>query len=390
MVLKELAPIVPRPQRQRRWACLLVIAAAFPLATSGCGDHHRRTSLRPVYRTPAAVAAPCTNCGSGSSSVVGQPVPGSSSRTLSSEPTIDSGSGSSTESTVPPLEQPTSGTRSTGRSYLSEPAPKASIGEEPGADFQPSQSVKPRSSGGSSSPSGSASGKAPLLDGPGSASSRKTNPGLRTASASSTSRPKGVQERLQPYLGESGGNELFYPNKADRPWKYIVLHHSANPSGNYDQIDGEHRKVLGYDGCGYHFVIGNGTGSEDGKIEVAQRWVNQKHGVHCRNAKNADIDEYGIGICFIGDLDKEPPTPRQVAAAKVLVAYLSTRYTIASSRVETHAHLAATPTVCPGKHFPAGPFLAATSREVEPAAPRIQRAARASWQVARKAGSNPL
>jgi N-acetyl-anhydromuramyl-L-alanine amidase AmpD len=171
-----------------------------------------------------------------------------------------------------------------------------------------------------------------------------------------------AQERLRPFLGESGGNELFYPNKADRPWQYIVLHHSANPEGSYDQIDGEHRKVLGYDGCGYHFVIGNGTGSEDGRIEVAQRWVNQKHGVHCRNAKNAAVDEYGIGICLVGDLDKQAPTPRQVAAAKALVAYLAARYRIASDRVETHTHIAATPTVCPGRYFPMNALLAASPR----------------------------
>jgi hypothetical protein len=301
---------------------------------------------------------------------------------------MDGSSGSTTESTVPQLEQPTSGARATGRGSLAEPAPKASIGEDPSAEFQPSQSVKPRSSGGSSTAPGSASGKAPLLDGPVSASSLKKSDGLRTASTSITSRRKGLQDRLQAYLGEAGGNELFYPNKADRPWKYIVLHHSAHAAGSYDQIDGEHRKVLGYDGCGYHFVIGNGTGSEDGRIEVAQRWVNQKHGVHCRNAKSAEIDEYGIGICLVGDIDKDPPTPRQVAAAKTLVAYLSTRYTIASSRVETHAHLAATPTVCPGRHFPAEAFLASTSPEPEPAS-RVLRSASTSWQVARQAGSGP-
>ena len=102
-------------------------------------------------------------------------------------------------------------------------------------------------------------------------------------------------------------------------------------SGNYDQIDGEHRKILGIDGCGYHFVIGNGNGSGDGQIEVAQRWNNQKQGVHCRNARTHDVDEYGIGICLVGDLDKQPPTPRQIAAAKALVAYLSSRYNIAQA-----------------------------------------------------------
>ena len=107
-----------------------------------------------------------------------------------------------------------------------------------------------------------------------------------------------------------------------------MLHHSASAAGNYDEIDREHRKLLGYDGCGYHFVIGNGTGSGDGQIEVAQRWISQKQGVHCRNARSHDVDEYGIGICLVGDLDQQPPTPRQVAATQALVAYLSRRYRI--------------------------------------------------------------
>ena len=80
--------------------------------------------------------------------------------------------------------------------------------------------------------------------------------------------------------------------------------------------------------------------------------INQKQGVHCRNARSHDVDEYGIGICLVGDLDQQPPTPRQVAATQALVAYLSQRYRIEPARVTTHAHLAATPTVCPGKYLP--------------------------------------
>jgi N-acetyl-anhydromuramyl-L-alanine amidase AmpD len=163
----------------------------------------------------------------------------------------------------------------------------------------------------------------------------------------------GLGTTLEPFIAGSSANELFYPNKADRPWRYIVLHHSASSAGNYDEIDREHRKLLGYDGCGYHFVIGNGNGSGDGQIEIAQRWNLQKQGVHCRNARTHDVDEYGIGICLVGDLDQQPPTPRQVAATQALVAYLSRRYRIEPARITTHAHLAATPTVCPGKFFPA-------------------------------------
>jgi N-acetyl-anhydromuramyl-L-alanine amidase AmpD len=174
----------------------------------------------------------------------------------------------------------------------------------------------------------------------------------------------GSAARLEPFIAGAGATELFYPEKADRPWRYIVLHHSASAAGNYDEIDREHRKLLGYEGCGYHFVIGNGNGSGDGQIEVAQRWNRQKQGVHCRNARTHDVDEYGIGICLVGDLDQQPPTPRQVAATRALVEYLSGRYRIEPARVTTHAHLAATPTVCPGKYFPAT-ILAGANAEAQ-------------------------
>jgi N-acetyl-anhydromuramyl-L-alanine amidase AmpD len=184
-------------------------------------------------------------------------------------------------------------------------------------------------------------------------------------------------QHLRQFVDESSANDLVYPNKADRPWRYIVLHHSATAGGNYDLIDGEHRKILGIDGCGYHFVIGNGSGSGDGQVEVASRWTNQKQGVHCRNARSHDVDEYGIGICLVGDFDQQQPTPRQIAAAQALIAYLSQRYKIPESRVETHAQLAATKTACPGKNFPSKSVLP-TTRDAMSHPP-----VRTTWKVVR-------
>ncbi len=382
MALKNMARIALRPRR----AWLFAIVALALLAGAGCG-YHRRESLRPVYSMPAAAPAPCTNCGSGSgsSAVITEPGGGAAAapRALSSEPALDQPA-AATESTVPSLGSPAGSSGSSQRNALPERAPKAVIGDEPDIDMVPSQSSRPRSS---QVPSAPTPANKPALQGPGSSpsSSMNTTDGLRATSASGPVRQASAQQTLNPYFGQSGGNELFYPSKADRPWKYIVLHHSANTTGNYDQIDREHRKVLGYDGCGYHFVIGNGTGSEDGQIEVAQRWANQKHGVHCRNARNAEVDEYGIGICFVGDLDKKPPTPRQVAAAKALIAYLSSRYGIARGHVETHAHLAATPTVCPGRHFPVEVLVAAKTHPRNDEA-TASRPVPTAWRMARRPG----
>jgi hypothetical protein len=174
--------------------------------------------------------------------------------------------------------------------------------------------------------------------------------------------PSSLRQQLLPFTNDP--DDLFAPPKADRPWKYVVLHHSATATGSYGEIDQEHRKRLGWDGCGYHFVIGNGTGSPDGQIEVSRRWSEQKHGIHCRNGKNPDVSEYGIGICLVGNLDDTPPTPRQIAAAQTLVAFLGARYKIPADHIGTHAQLASSPTACPGKYFPTRAVLGSNSNLV--------------------------
>jgi N-acetyl-anhydromuramyl-L-alanine amidase AmpD len=146
--------------------------------------------------------------------------------------------------------------------------------------------------------------------------------------------------------------DLFNPPKADRTWRYIVLHHSAHETGSYAQIDREHRERLGTQGCGYHFVIGNGSGSPDGQVEVATRWSDQMGGAHCRDAKSPEMNEYGIGICLIGDLEKKPPTARQVEATRTLISYLQARYDIPAEDIGTHRDFSGTKTACPGDHFP--------------------------------------
>ncbi|MFO0959464.1 MAG: N-acetylmuramoyl-L-alanine amidase [Isosphaeraceae bacterium] len=146
--------------------------------------------------------------------------------------------------------------------------------------------------------------------------------------------------------------DLLQPPKAERAWQYIVVHHSAHASGGLTQIDGDHKKVKGLQGCGYHFVIGNGTESGDGRIEVARRWSDQKPGAHCRDARETAMNDYGIGICLIGNFDDGPPSAKQVEATRALVSYLASRYQIAPDHIGTHDQIATGVPDCPGSKFP--------------------------------------
>jgi N-acetyl-anhydromuramyl-L-alanine amidase AmpD len=370
------ALIAVRPQRTWQIAVLSVAV----LTVAGCS--HNRQSYRPIFASPVPVAKPCTNCGSSSATVVEEPSGGtvSSVPSLVDTPVSDTPAASSTA--------PNGAGSGTVRSSTVEKPPKARLDDEPGLNETVSPAPASGLGGGTSPPPppkpvspGSASG--PSLLGPtSSASPAAWDADSQDAAQIGATTPTRVRrasltERLKPFVDESNANELMYPNKADRPWRFIVLHHSASASGNYDQIDGEHRKILGIDGCGYHFVIGNGTGSRDGQIEVSQRWNNQKQGAHTRNARTHDADEYGIGICLVGDFDQQPPSARQIAATQALIAYLSKRYNIASSNVRTHAHLAATKTVCPGRYFPSEAMLDVT-KDAQP-----DRPVRATWKVVR-------
>lgn len=147
------------------------------------------------------------------------------------------------------------------------------------------------------------------------------------------------------------------PPSSERPWKYIVIHHSASPGGSHDTIHAAHsrkRTASGerWLGIGYHFVIGNGSsGQGDGEIQASFRWMDQIHGAHA-GENTGQYNSLGIGICIIGELHKRPPSAAQVAAAVELVEQLRRRYSISRDRVLPHSAVRRGGTVCPGGFCP--------------------------------------
>lgn len=133
-----------------------------------------------------------------------------------------------------------------------------------------------------------------------------------------------------------------------RHWKHIVLHHSASAHGNALEFHRFHQEARGWDGLAYHFVIGNGHGSRDGEIEVGYRWSDQTHGAH---AGNTEYNQYGIGICLVGDFEASDPTPAQRESLRALLRWLMRTCTIPATEIVRHKDVREG-TECPGKRFP--------------------------------------
>jgi hypothetical protein len=163
-----------------------------------------------------------------------------------------------------------------------------------------------------------------------------------------------------PVAVAPSGPSAWRPIVAPRPWKWIVIHHSASPSGSMAVFDKEH-KAKGWDGVGYHFVIGNGTDTGDGQIEVTPRWPVQKWGAHAKTLDNR-YNEFGIGICLVGNFDRERPTPAQLKSLNRLVAYLMQTYHIAPENVVGHRDTK--PTDCPGRFVNVAAIRQAASQTI--------------------------
>jgi N-acetyl-anhydromuramyl-L-alanine amidase AmpD len=148
-----------------------------------------------------------------------------------------------------------------------------------------------------------------------------------------------------------------------RPWRYLVIHHSATDRGSAALFDRSHRR-RGWDELGYHFVIDNGRGGPDGRIEVGSRWRSQKWGAHCGGTPDNEYNNFGIGICLVGDLRERMPSAAQLASLRRLARYLVLRYGIPPGNVIGHRDAPNARTVCPGKplheyiHVTLRPYLA--------------------------------
>jgi hypothetical protein len=140
-----------------------------------------------------------------------------------------------------------------------------------------------------------------------------------------------------------------------RRWQFIVVHNSGTRQGNARAFDYYHRHVRRMqNGLAYHFVIGNGTSTGNGQIEVGDRWRRQINGGHVHSDY---LNNISLGICLVGDFNRDQPTRAQLDACEELIRYLRERCgKTERGQIPVKPHREINPprwpTDCPGDVFP--------------------------------------
>ena len=140
-----------------------------------------------------------------------------------------------------------------------------------------------------------------------------------------------------------------------RRWQFIVVHNSGTRQGNARVFDYYHRHVRRMqNGLAYHFVIGNGTSTGNGQIEIGDRWRRQINGGHVHSDY---LNNISLGICLVGDFNRDQPTRAQLDSCEELIRYLRERCgktERGTIPVKPHRDINPPrwPTDCPGDAFP--------------------------------------
>jgi hypothetical protein len=157
------------------------------------------------------------------------------------------------------------------------------------------------------------------------------------------------------YLTRSVRAEIDRAPVARARWQFIVVHNSGTRQGNAAVFDYYHRHVRRMqNGLAYHFVIGNGTSTGNGQIEIGNRWRRQMNGGHVHSDY---LNSIALGICLVGDFNRDQPTRAQLESCEELIRYLRQR----CGKIENHYPIVRPhremnpprwPTDCPGDVFP--------------------------------------
>ena len=240
--------------------------------------------------------------------------------------------------------------------------PEKTPEERPARTPPPRQEEEPEASPGESTPPRPIVEKPAPTPTPQKAEKTRGKPNEVVVSKSGYKKPHGFSllpfhlfSRHYKYLTRSVRREIDGARVLRERWHFIIVHNSGTRQGNARIFDYYHRHVRRMkNGLAYHFVIGNGTSSGDGEIEVGDRWRRQINGGHVHSDY---LNNISLGICLVGDFNRDLPTRAQMESCEELIRYLRARCgKVDGHEIPVRPHREMNPprwaTDCPGDRFP--------------------------------------
>ena len=130
---------------------------------------------------------------------------------------------------------------------------------------------------------------------------------------------------------------LFATRKPlDLSWTRIIIHDSGSTDGSANDLVLAHRSQ-GMDTVGYHFVIDNGVHDDNGKPDIhpTSRWSDQQAGAFLNAVDTQHHNQPAtIGVCLIGDTNRQPISKVQLQQLVWLVQQLQAKLHISAGRVD--------------------------------------------------------
>ena len=128
----------------------------------------------------------------------------------------------------------------------------------------------------------------------------------------------------------------------------IVVHHSLTRDSqtvSWGAIRHYHTKVLGWRDIGYHVGVELVRSGDHEYYEILMGRMWDEIGAH-----EPAVNQDSLGICFVGDFDREEPPMGQLITGAKLIAYWMRRFGIPKDQVFGH-HDFRPDKSCPGRQF---------------------------------------
>ncbi|MBU2562539.1 MAG: peptidoglycan recognition protein family protein [Nanoarchaeota archaeon] len=119
--------------------------------------------------------------------------------------------------------------------------------------------------------------------------------------------------------------------------KFLVVHHSQKEDDSLERIKNFHVNERKWEDIGYHYII-----DKKGKLHKARE--EKFIGAHVFG-----FNRESLGICLLGNLDKEIPTKNQIKTLVKLLIKKAKENKISSKNILGHREFPGVTKTCPGK-----------------------------------------